>query len=106
MRVGHTIHNASTTEELVVDVKLTPENYEAEQQFFRNFFVYLDDCRKAGSALSIFQLMVFLHAADTPIALPLSGSLGLIISRLLLTCIALWANGFWAIRPHISSITF
>jgi hypothetical protein len=34
MRVGHTIHNASTTEELVVDVKLTPENYEAEQQFF------------------------------------------------------------------------
>lgn len=94
-RVCHTIHNASTTEKLVVDVKLSPENYEAEQQFFRNFFGYLDDCRKAESPPSIFQLMVFLHAADTPIALPLSGNLGFLASRLFLISMALW--GKWAL---------
>lgn len=67
----HTIHNASKTKPLVLDVKLTPEGYEAEQRFFRTFFGYVDYCRRAGSAPSIFQLMVFLRAADTPLGLPM-----------------------------------
>lgn len=34
----HRFENASETEELVLDVNLTPEDYENEQKFFRNFF--------------------------------------------------------------------
>ncbi|KAL9051192.1 MAG: hypothetical protein Q9162_006170 [Coniocarpon cinnabarinum] len=66
----HRFENASTTEPLVVDIRLDPQDYENEQRFFRNFFGYLDDCRKAKAAPSLFQLMVFLNAADTPLALP------------------------------------
>ncbi|KKK23358.1 hypothetical protein ARAM_002165 [Aspergillus rambellii] len=70
-QVYHTINNASTTEPLVLDVNLTPEDYEGEQRFFRNFFGYLDDCRKAGVPPNPFQLFVFLHAADTPLGIPM-----------------------------------
>jgi mannose-6-phosphate isomerase-like protein (cupin superfamily) len=50
----HRFENASKTEDLVVDIHLSPEFYEAEQRFFRNFFGYLDDCREAGRAPSFF----------------------------------------------------
>lgn len=92
-QVLHTISNASATDKLVLDVCLTPEDYEAEQQFFKNFFGYLDDCRKVGSPPSIFQLMVFLNAADTPIGLLLSGTVGLVAGRLFLVSMAWW--GYW-----------
>ena len=44
-----------------------------EEQFFRNFFVYLEDCRKDGSQPSIFQLELFLHTIDGPLAIPVPG---------------------------------
>ncbi|KAF4953938.1 hypothetical protein FSARC_12294 [Fusarium sarcochroum] len=39
----HRFENATTDRDLVVDIHLSPESYENEQQFFRNFFGYLDD---------------------------------------------------------------
>lgn len=92
----HRFENASATEDLVVDVHLAPESYESEQRFFRNFFGYLDDCKRARAAPSFFQLLVFLHSADTPLALPLPWEgLGRIASRILLTATALW--GKWVL---------
>ncbi|KAF7555508.1 hypothetical protein G7Z17_g2144 [Cylindrodendrum hubeiense] len=79
----HTINNASTTEPLVLDVSLTPEDVEGEERFFRNFFGYLDDCRKAGQKPSFFQLMVFLQSSDTPLGLPIAPKwLGIAASHL------------------------
>lgn len=90
----HRFENASKTDDLVVDIHLAPESYESEQRFFRNFFGYLDDCRKAKAAPSFFQLLVFLHSADTPLAVPLPWeSIGKIASRILLTATAFW--GTW-----------
>ncbi|KAH8654911.1 hypothetical protein BGZ61DRAFT_467186 [Ilyonectria robusta] len=78
----HTIKNASTTAPLVLDVSLTPEDVEGEERFFRNFFGYLDDCRKAGQKPSLFQLMVFLQNSDTPLGLPIAPKgLGLVASN-------------------------
>ncbi|KAJ4420645.1 hypothetical protein N0V82_004210 [Gnomoniopsis sp. IMI 355080] len=89
----HRFENASKTEDLVVDIRLTPESYESEQRFFRNFFGYLDDCNKARTAPSFFQLLVFLHSADTPLAVPLPWeSIGRIASRMLLTVAAFWGR--------------
>lgn len=98
-RVLHTIKNGSAVDKLVLDVSLTPEDYEAEQKFFRNFFGYLDDCRKAGSPPSIFQLMVFLDAADTPIGLPLPGLVGLTASRLFLVAMSWWGKWILGYKP-------
>lgn len=92
----HRFENASETEDLIVDIKLAPEAYESEQRFFRNFFGYLDDCRKARAAPSLFQLLVFLHSADTPLAVPLPlESLGKVASRILLTATNFW--GRWVL---------
>ncbi|KAH0423651.1 hypothetical protein CcaCcLH18_12013 [Colletotrichum camelliae] len=89
----HRFENASQSEDLIVDIHLTPESYENEQKFFRNFFGYLDDCKSAGMQPSIFQLFVFLHSADTPLAVPISWQpLGRIASRILLTAVAFWGR--------------
>lgn len=89
----HRFENASKTEDLVVDIHLSPESYESEQRFFRNFFGYLDDCKKAKTAPSFFQLLVFLHSADTPLAVPLPWEgLGRVASRILLTFTAFWGK--------------
>ncbi|KIW17536.1 hypothetical protein PV08_04730 [Exophiala spinifera] len=89
----HKFENASQTDPLVVDVRLDPEKHDQEQRFFRNFFGYLDDCRKANSAPSLFQLMVFLHAADTPLALPVPNeTLAFWVSRAFLIVMAFWGR--------------
>ncbi|KAK9434724.1 Cupin, RmlC-type [Metarhizium brunneum] len=89
----HRFENASKTEDLVVDIQLDPENYEGEQRFFRNFFGYLNDCKRANKTPSFFQLMVILHSADTPLALPLpSHGLGVLVSRLFLIIVAFWGR--------------
>jgi hypothetical protein len=81
--------NASKTESLVIDARLDPGHYESEQRFFRNFFGYLDDCRKMKMEPGLFQLMAFLHAADTPVALPLPNEwIGVVVSRLFLNVMA------------------
>jgi mannose-6-phosphate isomerase-like protein (cupin superfamily) len=87
----HRFENATEDRDLVVDIQLAPESYEAEVRFFRNFFGYLDDCRSAGQAPSFFQLMVFLHDGDTPLAVPAPWEwLGKVASRMLL-----WVAAFW-----------
>jgi mannose-6-phosphate isomerase-like protein (cupin superfamily) len=89
----HRFENASKTEDLVVDIHLTPEDYENEQKFFRNFFGYLDDCKKDKMEPSLFQLLVFLHSADTPLAIPLPWEwLGVIVSRVFLIAVASWGK--------------
>ncbi|KAF3400635.1 hypothetical protein DPV78_005856 [Talaromyces pinophilus] len=86
--VYHTIHNASTTEP-IIDVNLTPEDAEGEQRYFRNFFGYLDDCKKAGEQPRIFQLFVFLNEADTPLGVRLPSEwLSLLASRILSSSVA------------------
>ncbi|KAI1612437.1 hypothetical protein EDD36DRAFT_236740 [Exophiala viscosa] len=90
----HRFENASKTDDLVIDIHLTPESYENEQRFFRNFFGYLDDCKTSKTEPSLFQLLVFLHSADTPLALPLPWEgLGVVVSRMFLIVMAGW--GTW-----------
>jgi mannose-6-phosphate isomerase-like protein (cupin superfamily) len=67
----HRFENASSSEVLKINISLEPEEYENESRFFRNFFGYLDDCKKCGMEPSIFQLFVFLESADTPLAVPM-----------------------------------
>lgn len=92
----HTIHNASTTEPMIMDVHLSPEDYVSEERFFRNFFGYLDDCKRAGQEPSLFQLMVFLKASDTPLGLGNSaGWLGHLWSRVFYETTSWW--GYWVL---------
>lgn len=94
----HRFENASSTEDFVLDIHLTPESYENEVKFFRNFFGYLDDCKKAKESPSLFQLLVFLHSADTPLALPMPTEwLGRFASRAFLIVVAnlgKWGLGY------------
>lgn len=90
----HRFENASKTENLVVDIQLDEEAFDNEERFFRNLFGYLDDCKKAGTEPSLFQLVVFLRSADTPLALPVPNeTLGLILSWIFMQIIAMW--GIW-----------
>jgi len=101
----HRFENASQSENLVVDIQLDPESYENEQRFFRNFFGYLDDCKNAGQAPSLFQLMVFLHSADTPLALPLPFEwLGVLVSRIFLIVMA-WV-GRWILGYQTNYVEY
>lgn len=87
----HRFENASSTEDLKINIQLDPEDYENEQRFFRNFFGYLDDCKQNKTSPSIFQLFVFLHSADTPLAVPMlfgMETLGVYVSRVLLIVVA------------------
>ncbi|KAI9709757.1 MAG: hypothetical protein M1820_003160 [Bogoriella megaspora] len=70
-RAYHNFENGSKTEDLVLELRLDPQRWEAEESFFRNFFGYLEDCRKAGKAPSLFQLMRFLYENDTALAIPM-----------------------------------
>ncbi|OCT46038.1 putative ankyrin repeat domain-containing protein 29 protein [Cladophialophora carrionii] len=103
-RTYHRFENASKTRPLVVDVQLDPEHYEGEQRFFRNFSGYLDDYRNSMMEPSPFQLCVFLHAAETPVALPLQNEwLGVIASRVFLHVMAFvgrWMLGYRASYPE------
>ncbi|TXC02880.1 hypothetical protein FocTR4_00015072 [Fusarium oxysporum f. sp. cubense] len=66
----HRFENAAEDRDLVVDIHLTPESYENEQQFFRNFF-----------------------GADTPLVIPIPWEfLGRVVSRILLTTAAYWGR--------------
>lgn len=95
-KIPHRLQNTSSTQPLIVDVHLSPEEYEQEQRFFRNQFGYLDDCKRAGKAPSVVQLIVFLHREDTPVWLPIAPLwLGLFVSRIFMVVVAAW--GRWAL---------
>lgn len=66
----HTFSNASSDSDLVVDVKLNPDNRLRDERFFRNAYGYLDDITKAGESPSPFQALLFLWSADVIPALP------------------------------------
>lgn len=88
----HRFENASQTEELSINIQLDPEDYENEERFFRNFFGYLDDCKRCKMEPSIFQLFVFLCSADTPLAIPMPfewlEGVGLWVSWILMLVVA------------------
>ena len=72
--VYHRFENASEDgQHLVIDFRLDPQDWVMEEKFFRNFFGYLDDVRKAGQQPSIFQVLLFLHSVDGPLAVPVFG---------------------------------
>ena len=66
----HTFSNASASEDLVVDVQLSPDNRLRDERFFRNAYGYLEDVTRAGKAPSPFQALLFLWSADIIPALP------------------------------------
>jgi hypothetical protein len=99
----HRYENASETgEDLAVSFRLDKQDFVMEERFFRNFFGYLDDVRKAGQAPSIFQLMRFLYTVDGPLALTVFGQkstwLGRQLSWLLMVVIGVvigeWLLGY------------
>ena len=68
----HRFENTGT-DRLIVDIRLDEQKWEMEVSFFRNFFGYLEDCRKAKMEPSIFQILRFLYAVDGPLAVPCLG---------------------------------
>jgi len=107
----HRFENASDTEPLVVGIRVDPpgKNAVKEEQFFRNFFGYLDDCRKHGSQPSIFQLELFLHTVDGPLAIPVPGpdSVKWWVSRLMMLFLGViigeWVLGYQRTYPEYYS---
>jgi mannose-6-phosphate isomerase-like protein (cupin superfamily) len=79
----HCFENASTTgEDLVIEFRLDVQDWVMEERFFRNFFGYLDDVRKAGQQPSIHQLFRFLYSVNGPLAVPVPSAKSNWISRL------------------------
>lgn len=73
----HRFENLDPNIPLVLKVRLDEEEYAAEETFFRNFFGYLDDCRKADVQPSPFQIFVFLYWFGAPLGLPVPGPMWL-----------------------------
>ena len=101
----HRYENASVDgEDLAVSFRLDKQDWAMEERFFRNFFGYLDDVRKAGQEPSLFQLMRILYSVDGPLAVTLFGQkstwLGLQLSWLLMfvtgVVIGEWLLGYQA----------
>lgn len=69
--VFHRFQNPSEDTPLKVSLRIDPDNDKVnrmtEERFFRNFFSYLDDCRKQKCVLPIFvskRLMVVQHVSQ------------------------------------------
>lgn len=106
----HSFENASDTEPLIVKIRVDPPggNDVKEEQFFRNFFGYLEDCRNHGSQPSISQLELFLHTIDGPLAIPCPGPDGVkwwissIVMLVLGVVIGEWLLGYPFGSPYTS----
>lgn len=68
--VYHSFSNGSSDSDLVVWVGLDPQERERDEAFFRNLFLYLDDCGNAGVKPSLCQMCLWLHVFDCYLALP------------------------------------
>lgn len=69
----HTFSNASATENLVVDVKLSPagtSDGKQDERFFRNAYGALNDYVREKRPLSLPHVMLLLYSADTAVGLP------------------------------------
>lgn len=69
-RALHRFDNAAASDPCTVDITLDPRNARVDERLFRNFYTYLDDCARIGSQPNIFQILLFLHCADTFLAVP------------------------------------
>ncbi|CAG8955680.1 hypothetical protein HYFRA_00010945 [Hymenoscyphus fraxineus] len=111
MGTYHRFENASDSEELVVKLRIDPPGSNAvnEEQFFRNFLGYLEDCRIHGSEPSIFQLELFLYTVDVSLAIPCPGSDGVkwwvsrIVMFILGVVIGEWMLGYKRTYPEYYS---
>jgi hypothetical protein len=107
----HRFENAADTEPLVVHIRVDPAGNNAvkEEQFFRNFFGYLEDCRTDRSQPSIFQLELFLHTIDGPLAIPCPGpdSVKWWVSRIMMLLLGVvvgeWLLGYKRTYPEYYS---
>ena len=52
-----------------MDIRLDPDVRVMEHRFFRNFFGYLEDCRKAKMEPNPCQLLLFLFHVDGPLSI-------------------------------------
>jgi mannose-6-phosphate isomerase-like protein (cupin superfamily) len=78
----HRFENASEDgEDLVIAFRLDLQDFEMEERFFRNFFGYLDDLRKAGQQPSMFQICRFLYEVNGPLVCPGLGRKSTFIPR-------------------------
>ena len=91
----------STGEDVVLKIWALPD-YGADEQFFRNLFSYLEDCKINKKKPSTFQLLLFLHEHDISIAIPnLPKPLGKFVGKYLLGAfggkfIGKWMLGYQA----------
>lgn len=106
----HRFENVSTTERLVINIRFDPETSPrgADEAFFRNFFGYLEDCRLSNIGPSIFQLGLFGHTVDGPLAIPVPGPdfvkawVSRVFSFLLGIVIGEWILGYRRSYPEYS----
>jgi len=102
----HRFKNSSSSEPLIIDFRLDEQVWAMEESFFRNFFGYLDDCRKAKQEPSIFQLLRFLYSVNGPLAVPCPGPkwIGRQVSWLLAfvagVVVGEWLLGYQASYPE------
>lgn len=73
-----------------VDFRLDEQKPGMEEGFFRNFLGYVDDCYRVKQAPSLFQLMLFLHGFECPIAIPIPGPIWL---KARVSCFVTWFGG-------------
>ncbi|KAF2104154.1 hypothetical protein NA57DRAFT_70367 [Rhizodiscina lignyota] len=71
MGAYHRFENPDPDNVMVLQIALDPDLRDAEHSFFRNFLGYIDDCKKGKMEPSIFQLLLFLYASSTPLAVPI-----------------------------------
>ena len=100
----HTFINPSDTEPMVMSTGLDPVERERDEAFFRNLYCYLDDCRKAGRAPHVAQLMLFLYFFDCYPALPGPKAVSQPLSQVLVFVVGVvvgkWLLGFEETYPE------
>lgn len=69
-------------------------NDGVSERFFRNLYSYLEDCARQGIAPSVPQLLLFLHSAETSLALPGPGFLSRWVSYAMGVVIGKWYGGY------------
>lgn len=69
----HRFENEDSNKALASRFRLDEQDYETEDSLFKTFFGYIDDCRRAKTEPSVFQLFLLVHAVGASLAVPVSG---------------------------------
>ena len=100
----HTFANGSTDENLIISTGLDPAERERDEAFFRNIYMYLEDCRKAKRCPNVAQIMLFLYFFDCYPGLPgpkvVSRPLSQVLVFILGVMIGKWLLGFKESYPE------